>query len=163
MASTGGWERLCLLLQDECLAYEHLLELLREEWSVLRKLEYLELLDVSRRKEVVLNGIRSVEAERSECVRILQQSMSHEEPLSWVEQCPVSEAAPAKQVLSQLVALGQQVKALSAQNSGLISRGMHVVQEALQVVHDGLGVKPLYGESGCLTFSSGVTSLNVKG
>jgi len=163
MASTSGWERLRLLFQDECLAYEHLTELLHEERSVLCQSDYLALLDVSRRKEVVLIRIRSIEEERVACVKKLQQTTVFEEPLAWVAQSTSPEAAPAQQALRQLVAVGQQVKALSEQNTGLISRGLQIVRDAMHVVHEGLGVKPLYGESGCLMFSSATTSLNVEG
>jgi len=163
MASTSRWEQLRHLFHDEYLAYEQLSELLREEWSVLRKFNYLELLDVSRRKEVILIRIRSLEEERLECIKTLQQATVFEEPLAWVAQSTSLEAAPAREVLAQLVVVGQQVKDLSDLNTGLISRGLQVVRDAMHVVHEGLGIKPLYGESGCLTFSSASTSLNVEG
>ncbi|GJL62212.1 MAG: hypothetical protein NPIRA04_08660 [Nitrospirales bacterium] len=163
MTATSGWERLRLLFQDECLAYEHLTELLHEERSVLRQSDYLALLDVSRRKEVVLIRIRSIEEERVDCVKMLQPATAPEEPLAWVAQSTSPEAGPAKDVLKQLVAVGQQVKKLSEQNTGLISRGLQIVRDAMHIVQEGLGAKPLYGESGCLTFSSATTSLNVEG
>ncbi|WP_447968312.1 flagellar protein FlgN [Nitrospira sp. M1] len=163
MSSASLWEKLRHLFHDEYLAYEHLTELLHEEWTVLRQLDYLQLLDVTRRKEVVMIRIRSIEEERVACVKTLQQSTPQEEPLAWVAQSTVPEAAPAKRALTQLVSIGQQVQALSNQNSGLINRGLQVVREAMSLVHEGVGVKPLYGESGCLTFAAASTSLNVEG
>ena len=163
MISTSPWEQLCHLFQNECVAYQHLMELLHEEWSVLRQLDYPQLVDVTHRKEVVLSRIRTIEEERVACIRALPQVTSQSELLEWVAQATVPEAARAKGVLTQLISIGKQVKVLSARNTRLINRGLQVVRDAMSVVHEGLGVKPLYGESGCLTYATGATSLNVEG
>ncbi|GJL53203.1 MAG: hypothetical protein NPIRA02_03350 [Nitrospirales bacterium] len=164
MSSTSLWEQLHDLFEEECIAYEQLTELLHEEWTVLRQLDYLHVLDVTRRKEVVMIRIRSIEEERATCLEALRTSLPQEDTsFAWVAESTMPEAVPAQRALTKLVTIGRQVKALSAQNAGLINRGLQVVRDAMSVVHEGVGVKPLYGESGCLTFASASTSLNVEG
>ncbi len=163
MASTSLWKQLYQLLQDECIAYEQLGQLLHEEWSALRKSNYQECVDIARRKEDVLTHIQRVEKERVACVRALSEGLSQEISLDWVLKCSLPESVPAKHTLKQLISVGQRVKQLSENNAGLISRGLHVVREAMNVVHGGLGFQPMYGESGSLKFPSVSTSLNVEG
>ena len=107
--------------------------------------------------------IERVEQKRMACMKALHEGSSQEISLEWVLKSSLPESAPAKHTLKTLMSVGHKVKQLSKKNAGLISRGLHVVREAMNVVHEGLGFQPMYGESGNLTFPTASTSLNVEG
>ena len=163
MSQAYVWAQLTQLLQAEGKAYGQLLDLLKEEWSALRTLNYQEVVEVARQKEDVLTRIANIEKERAICALRLRQDAEHDSFLQWLVTSTHSQSLPAKHALTELVAIGQQVKELSNKNSGLINRGMYVVQEAMNVVQEGLGLKPVYGETGQLTCPTVATSLNIQG
>ena len=157
------WVDLQKLFQEECTAYHRLAELLEEEWTVLKQLDPARLHDVSDRKEEILKQIEGLESARTRCVRQFHPIDDHEQSLDWVVNSKLPESRPVQRILRQLVSIGKRVKQLSNQNSRLISRGLHIAREAMQVVHDGLGHQPMYGETGSLKFPASPTSLNVTG
>lgn len=163
MSRAHVWGQLTQLLQSEGKAYGHLLDLLKEEWSALRTLNYQEVVEVARQKEDVLTEIANIEKERAICVLRLRQDAGQEPSLQWLAASTLPQAVSAKHALTELVAIGRQVKELSNNNSGLINRGIHVVREAMNAVQEGLGLKPVYSETGELTCPTVATSLNIQG
>lgn len=163
MSRENLWNQLSHLLQNECSAYEQLLELLNDEWAVLRTLQYQRLVQIAGQKEEILASITNLERDRVVCGKGLYDDGSEGDSLKWLAESTHPHALPAKRALKKLVAIGSQVKQLSNRNSGLLSRGLHVVREAMTVVQEGLGLVPVYGESGQLSSPSVATSLNIQG
>ncbi|MGB0908742.1 MAG: flagellar export chaperone FlgN [Nitrospirales bacterium] len=163
MTGKDPWSQLSLLLQQECRVYEQLLELLNDEWTVLRTLQYQRLVQIASQKEEILASITNLERDRVICGKGLHKDGSQGKSLKWLVESTHPHAIPAKQALRKLMSIGSQVEQLSNRNSGLLSRGLHVVREAMMVVQEGLGLVPVYGESGQLSSPSVATSLNLQG
>lgn len=163
MTHEHHWQRLSQLLQDECRAYGNLLALLKEEWSVLRKLHYQRLVHIADQKETLLASITNLENDRVTCGKVLNGNREQDASLKWLVQSTLPHALPAKRALKELMSIGAEVKQLSDRNSGLLNRGIHVVREAMKVVQEGLGLQPVYGKSGQMSTPSVPTSLNVEG
>ncbi len=163
MIQEQRWKQLSHLLQEECRAYGILLSLLKKEWSVLRTLNYQELLKIAAQKEEILLSITDLERDRIACGHVLDRQESEGQSLQWLAESTRPQARPAQRVLKELHAIGSQVKRLSDRNAELLNRGLHVVRGAMMVVQEGLGLQPVYGESGQLSTPSMATSLNVEG
>ncbi|MCA9472470.1 MAG: flagellar protein FlgN [Nitrospirales bacterium] len=163
MNTEKPWGELQRLFQEECAAYRRLADVLEEEWTLLKRLDHARLHDISDRKEDILKHIEGLERSRTHCVQLLHPIDSSKQSLEWVVHTQVPESIPVKRILRQLISIGKRVKQLSDQNSRLISRGLHIVREAMQVVHEGLGYQPMYGETGGLRFPGRPTSLDIKG
>ncbi len=163
MTHEHHWQQLSQLLREECQAYGKLLELLKEEWTVLRTLNYQRLVHIADQKETLLASITKLENDRVACGRVLSGNRVQDVSLKWLLQSKLPLALPAKHVLSELMSIGAEVKEFSDRNSGLLSRGIHVVREAMKVVQEGLGLQPVYGKSGQMSTPSVPTSLNVQG
>ena len=157
------WEQLTQLLQAECAAYGQLLDILGEEWSVLRTVNYHGLLEMSGRKEHILAHITQIEHDRATCIRELHRDAGQGESLQWLSKSTLPHARPAQRIFKELKAIGLEVKQLSDRNAGLIGRGLHVVREALNVVQEGFGMQSVYEISGRLTVPTIATSLNLEG
>ena len=163
MSQTGLWGQLGLALQKERDAYQQLFTLLAEELSALKNMNHLSLADLNHHKESTLQIISQCEHERSALLRKLVDPSFKGNLLEWLWESSAPQAAVVKPMLRDLVTIGKQVKQIGENNSGLTVRALHVVREAIGMIHRGLGSQPVYGESGQLKFPSMTTSLNLQG
>ena len=157
------WEQLGSALQNERDAYRQLFALLSEELPAIKKMNPHSLADLNQQKESILQLIAQCEQERSALLRKMADPSFQGNLLGWLWNSTSPQAALVKPVLRELVFIGKQVKTIGENNSGLTVRALHVVREAIGMIHSGLGSQPVYGESGQLRFPSMATSLNLQG
>ena len=163
MSQIRLWEQLRSALQKERDAYHQLFALLSEEFPAIKNMNPHGLADLNHQKESTLQIISQCEQERSALLSKLVDPSFKGNLLEWLWHSSAPQAAVVKPMLRDLVSIGKQVKKIGENNSGLTVRALHVVREAIGMIHSGLGSQPVYGESGQLRFPSMATTLNLQG
>ena len=163
MSRTGPWTQLNSALLKERNTYRQLSHLLTEEWTALKAMDHHRVVDLTHQKERLLSLITQYEQERNSYLRKLAGPLFQGDLLKWLSQSRAPQAKVAQQTLDELVSVGERVKHMGENNSGLTVRALHVVRETIGLIRTGLGAQPVYGESGQLRFPSVTSCVNLQG
>lgn len=158
-----SWECLFELLGDMRLNFENFLSLLQEEEFLLHKMERQRMVEVTEKKEQVLDAICRYEQQVVVVLQQLAGPKNQERLGAWLQNTQQPEASTANTLLHDLSALTQTIHEQGKKNAVLIGRTQHVVREAINLIYTGLGKGPVYQGSGTLQFPSVLSSVHLHG
>ena len=157
------WQSLRPVLRQLHDALNALAQLLVEEETVMKRLDRGRMTLLVEQKSQVLESVQRYEQELVAVLRPWVPTGSLAECWALIRSAPECQALALDPLFKMITVTAQHIREQGGRNAALIRRGQYVVQEALNLVHVGLGQGPVYQGSGTLRAHPVSCSVNLHG
>lgn len=157
------WQVLRQVLQQIHDALTTFARLLVEEETVMQRLDGHRMTILVDQKSQVLETFQRYEQALVAVLRPWVPTGSSAECWALIRRAPECKALDLDSLFKMITTTAQHVREQGRRNAALIRRGQYVVQEALNLVHVGLGQGPVYQGSGTLRQHPVPGSVNLHG
>ena len=157
------WQTLRPVLQQLHDSLHAFAQLLEQEETVMKRLDRDRMNLLVEQKSQVLESFQRYEQELVTLLRPWAPTGSPAECWALIRSAPECKSVALDSLFKMIAATAQQIREQGRRNAALIRRGQYVVQEALNLVHVGLGQGPVYQGSGTLRLHPVPCSVNLHG
>lgn len=157
------WESLRTLLQHLLDALNAFSQLLGEEEAVMRRWDREKMQGVVEQKVQALETFHRYEREWVVLLRPWAPTGSAADCWKLFAQDPTFSVLNTHPLFHKITSLAQRIRDQGQRNAAMIRRGQFVVQEAMHLVHAGLGQGSVYQGTGTLRVQPVPSSVNIRG